>query len=220
MLFISKYNMTREQNIFAAKRNIVDYIWKSANLEGIGVTYPDTQAIYNGMSVSGYSIDEINAVNDLKEAWRFVLDNLDSALDIEYIKNVHRILGRFTVANSGCLRSHDVNIGGTDWVPDIPDESKVADELSELMEKAQSDIDRALDVTLFLMRAQLFYDGNKRLAMLVGNKLMINSGEGIISVKQKDIKDFYSLLVPYYETGQADKIKRFIYENCIDGMEF
>ena len=43
----NKFNLTREQNIFVAKRNIVDYIWKSANLEGIGVTYPETQAIYD-----------------------------------------------------------------------------------------------------------------------------------------------------------------------------
>lgn len=48
----AKYNMTPEQNIFLAKRNIVDYIWKSANLEGIGVTYPDTQSVYNGMTFS------------------------------------------------------------------------------------------------------------------------------------------------------------------------
>lgn len=31
----NKFNLTREQNVFIAKRNIVDYIWKSANLKGI-----------------------------------------------------------------------------------------------------------------------------------------------------------------------------------------
>lgn len=40
----TKYHMTKEENIFLAKRNIVDYIWKSANLEGIGITYPDAHA--------------------------------------------------------------------------------------------------------------------------------------------------------------------------------
>ncbi len=35
----AKYHMTREENIFVAKRNIVDYIWKSARLEGLAVTY-------------------------------------------------------------------------------------------------------------------------------------------------------------------------------------
>ena len=35
----NKFNLTREQNVFVGKRSIVDYIWKSANLEGIDVTY-------------------------------------------------------------------------------------------------------------------------------------------------------------------------------------
>lgn len=34
--------------MFIAKRNIVDYIWKSANLESIAVTYPEAQTIYDG----------------------------------------------------------------------------------------------------------------------------------------------------------------------------
>ena len=33
------YNMTKEDNIFFAKRKIIDNIYKSANLEGIAVTF-------------------------------------------------------------------------------------------------------------------------------------------------------------------------------------
>lgn len=36
----NKYNMTQEENVFLAKRNIVDSMWKSANLEGIAITFP------------------------------------------------------------------------------------------------------------------------------------------------------------------------------------
>lgn len=39
-----KYEMTVEENIFVVRRNIVAYIWKSANLEGIAVSYPDTES--------------------------------------------------------------------------------------------------------------------------------------------------------------------------------
>ena len=70
------------------------------------------------------------------------------------------------------------------------------------------------------MRAQLFYDGNKRIAMLIGNKLMIENGQGIISVAQKDIKDFYKLLASYYETRDQSDLKQFLYDHCIDGMMF
>ena len=217
----SLYNMTQEQNIFLAKRNIVDYIWKSANLEGIGVTYPDTQSIYNGMAVSGYTIDEINAINDLKHAWHFVLENINKPLDLDYIKKVHMLLGKFSVINAGAIRREEVHIGGTDWIPDMPDEDKIIDELNGLTENiTAAPLETALDIMLFLMRAQMFLDGNKRLGMLIGNKIMIEHGQGIISVRQSDSSEFYLKLIRFYETNDAAKIKRFLYANCIDGMNF
>lgn len=216
----AKYNMTQEQNIFLAKRNIVDYIWKSANLEGIGVTYPDTQAICNGMSVDGYTIDDINAVNDLKHAWQFLLEHINDSLDLKFVKNVHMLLGKFTVINAGALRQEEVRIGGTELVPEIPDEKKAAAEIIGISESKVSPIEKALGMVLYLMRAQLFYDGNKRIAMLIGNKIMIENGQGVISVSQKDIKTFYSLLIEYYETGKGEELKSFLYDNCVDGMTF
>ena len=216
----SKYDMTQEENIFLAKRNIVDYIWKSANLEGIGITYPDTQAIYNGMSVEGYSIEDINAVNDLKHAWQFLLEHINDELNLDFVKAVHRVLGKFTVINSGTVRRDEVRIGGTDWIPAIPDEEKIDEKILEIMNNKESYLDKALDMMLYLMRTQMFLDGNKRLAMLIGNKIMIENGQGIISVNQKDIKEFYRLLVAYYETNDMTKIKQFLYDSCIDGMNF
>ena len=215
-----KYHMTQKENVFLAKRNIVDYIWKSANLEGIGVTYPDTQAIYNGMSVSGYTIEDINAVNDLKYAWQFLLEHMNEKIDLAFIKKVHTLLGKYTVINAGILRQDEVRIGGTDWTPELPDENKAESEIQYILDSNTSPLDKALDMTLYIMRAQLFYDGNKRIAMLIGNKIMIENGQGILSVIQKDIKEFYKLLVSYYETNQNSELKQFLYDNCIDGMNF
>lgn len=36
-----KYNMSAEENVLYEKRNMVDSIWKSANLEGISVTFSE-----------------------------------------------------------------------------------------------------------------------------------------------------------------------------------
>ena len=62
----NKFNLTREQNVFVAKRNIVDYIWKSANLEDIGVTYSEIQAIYDGGIVNWLTVDKIIAISTRK----------------------------------------------------------------------------------------------------------------------------------------------------------
>ncbi len=81
----NKFNLTREQNVFVAKRNIVDYIWKSANLEEIGVTYPKIQAIYDGGIVNGLTVDNIIAINNLKYSWQFILENEDIYYDFKVL---------------------------------------------------------------------------------------------------------------------------------------
>ncbi len=87
-----KFAMTKEQNIFLAKRNIVDSIWKSANLEGIAVTFPETQAIYDGGNVAHLRVDEIVTINNLKHAWEFILSSIDNQIDTNYLMSIHSLI--------------------------------------------------------------------------------------------------------------------------------
>ena len=214
------YRMTREDNIFVAKRNIVDYIWKSAKLEGLTVTYPDTDAIYNGMSVANVPVNEIIAVNNLKHAWQFVLENLDYTIDYPYICHIHRLVGGDTlIRDAGYPRNIPVRIGGTSWKPDMPIESQIKEQLAETL-AIDSPTERAIMLTLYLMRKQIFLDGNKRVSMLAGNQVMIAHGCGIISVPIEHQQTFRNMLIAFYESGDANKLSWFLYENCVDGMNF
>ena len=47
----NKYNLTLEQNIFLAKRNLVDNIYSNARMEGLNVTFPQTKTILDGINV-------------------------------------------------------------------------------------------------------------------------------------------------------------------------
>lgn len=215
-----KYRMTVEQNIFVAKRNIVDYIWKSAHLEGLAVTYPDTEAIFNGLSVAGVAVKDIIAVNNLKHAWQFVLDSLDYPVDYPFICQINRLVGGDNlVYHAGFIRNVPVTIGGTSWKPEMPIESQIKEDLLEI-QAIPEPTDRALTLMLYIMRKQMFLDGNKRTAMLAGNAEMISSGCGIISVPIEKQRDFTMLLINYYESGDMAEIKDFLYEGCIDGIDF
>ena len=113
--------MTVEQNIFVAKRNIIDYMWKSARLEGIGVTYPDTEAIFNGLTVQGVSVKDTVAINNLKHSWNFVLENVDYPTDYPFICKINQIVGGDSlIFNAGFVRNVPISIGGTTWKSDIP----------------------------------------------------------------------------------------------------
>ena len=218
---INKFNLIREQNIFIAKRNIVDYIWKSANLEGIAVTYPETQAIYDGGIVNGLTVDNIIAINNLKYAWQFILENEGIEYDYKVLCQIHKLTADKLVLdnNLGRIRTTPVNIGGTNWKPAFPIESQIKEELDLLLnqpEKTKTEI--ALEIMLWIMRRQMFIDGNKRVAMLFANKIMIDNGCGIITISQENQPTFYEKLIKYYETNDMTDIKDWLYDTSIDGI--
>ena len=217
-----KFNLTREQNVFIAKRNIVDYIWKSANLEGIEVTYPETQAIYDGGIVNGLTVNNIIAICNLKNAWQFILENADINYDFNLLCHIHKLVADRLVLEQdlGRIRTTSVNVGGTKWQPQFPIESQIVEELNILLnQKEKSKTEIAIELMLYIMRRQMFIDGNKRVAMLFANKIMIDNGCGIITVAQEYQPTFYEKLIKYYETNEMTDIKKWIYNYCIDGIK-
>ena len=218
----NKFKLTREQNIFVAKRNIVDYIWKSANLVGIGVTYPETQAIYDGGIVNGLTVDKIITINNLKYAWEFILEDEAINYDFKVLCHLHKLTCDKLVLeqNLGRLRTTPVNIGGTSWKGQFPIENQVKEELDNLLnqsEKTKTEI--AIEIMLWIMRRQMFIDGNKRVGMLFANKIMIDNGCGIITISQDNQPTFFEKLIKFYESGDNTDLKQWIYETSIDGID-
>lgn len=219
MSFERKYNLTVDENIFIAKRNIIDYIWKSAKLEGLSVTFSDTEAIFNGMIAPSIKVDEIIAVNNLKHSWWFIFDNINRPTDLNYICQLNRIAGGDNlVYNAGFLRNVPVSIGGTSWKPDMPNEFLIKESLADIF-SIENPTERCITLMLYCMRSQMFIDGNKRTSMLAANHEMIRNGCGIISVPVEHQPEFTKLLVKFYETNEMSTIKQFVYDKCIDGID-
>jgi len=47
---------------------------------------------------------------------------------------------------------------------------------------------------------------------------MIKNGQGIISISIEKIGEYFTKLINYYETNDIEEIKKWIYNNCIDGI--
>lgn len=218
-MFENKYRMTVEQNIFLAKRNIVDYIWKSAKLEGLGVTFPQTQVIYDGGIINGLSRDDVVAVNNLKHAWQFVFESLEYPMDLSYICHINQVVGANLIYGAGYLRKIPVRMGGTSWAPEMSDKWKIQEELKAVLTVA-SPTERAIELMLWAMRRQMFPDGNKRTAMLAANQIMLQNGCGILSVPVEEQNKFTEMLVKFYESSDMTALKQFVYDICVDGVDF
>lgn len=193
-----------------AKRNIVDLIYKEAKIEGINVTYPQTAQLYENHSVNGLTIEDVIKVNNLKHAWQFIFDTLDEPVTLQYVSHVNYLVEVGLRHDCGELRTYPVSIGGTTWKPEMPDKELASEMIAQL-----SKDNNALMLCAYLMRAQLFSDGNKRTAQIVANKMLISSQQGILAIPPDRIADFFNVLISFYETNNYKTIHDFL-QTCID----
>ena len=210
--------MTKEDNIFFAKRKLIDNIYKSANLEGIAVTFADTYSFMNNVNTGNISIDDMLKLKGLKDAWEYVLNSIDEELTIDYIKKIHfQVCKGQNIFPLGDFRDKGVGVTGTSWRPKLPIECNYEKELKDIM-SISNDLDRCISLFCWIQRSQMFLDGNKRVANLVANKEMIRYGQGIIAVPVEKIGEYFVLLINYYETNDMTCIKEWIRNNCVDGI--
>lgn len=219
MIIKDRYNMTQEENIFSAKRILVDSVYKQANLEGIAVTYAQTNSILNNVNVSELSPKDINKICCLRDCWKYVLENLDAPIDLGYIEKIHEIVARFDVdfRYLGVPRTSEVLISGTKWRPEIPNFENVHNGLMEHL-KNPNITDRALRTGLWLMRVQPFQDGNKRVGSFIINRILIENGKGLFNVPVERDGEFKEKLVEYYETDDPFGIIEYCSLECIEGV--
>lgn len=111
-----------------------------------------------------------------------------------------------------------MQITGVEYIPEIPNKEDVEKKLKEIL-SIQNDTERAIEYMLYGMRSQLFWDGNKRTSTICANKIMIQNGAGIIRIPETKLQEFNEQLSEFYNTNENAKIKQFIFDNCIDGIE-
>jgi Fic family protein len=218
-MFKDKYNLTLQQNVFLAKKVIIENIYNSAKLEGCNVTFPDTKTILEGISVANLKMSDVEIILNLRDAWKYLINNIDETFNLDFICKINSYVSRNESLEWGVLRNGKVGISGTDYIPEVPSKANVIEEINKIMD-IKSVTERAIRYFLWGMRSQLFWDGNKRTSSLCANKILICEGKGILSIQEKDIREFNIRLTEFYNTNDYSKIDEFVYDKCIHGISF
>jgi hypothetical protein len=216
-----KFNMTVDENIFLARKILVGSIHNAAKLEGVNTTFPETQAILDGVNVPGAKLDDIRVILNLRDAWRNLLGEIKTAkIDLAFVKRINADVSRNESLAWGKLRTGRVGVAGTNHKPPVPNEKEERERISKIVsDKKKTATGRAITLMLHIMHSQLFWDGNKRTATIAANAVLIQNGCGVLSVAAHDIVEFNSLLKHYYDTGGKDRLERMLYEKAVIDFE-
>lgn len=203
-------------NIAFARVNMKNNIYDQAVLEGVATSFPQTEEIIDNGKVSGMTATDVQKILNLKHAWEFILDKdvIASKSDYYMLSYIARLVNEGFFAEGGRIRGVPVTIGGSSYIPPIPNEIDIKDEITEIIDDDADAIDIAIKLCLYCMKTQIFLDGNKRASVIFANHYLISHGGGFLVIPEKEVPEFKNLLVKYYEGEDISIISDFMKKNC------
>lgn len=203
-------------NIAFARANMKMNIYDQAVLEGVATSFPQTEEILENGKVFGMTATDVQKILNLKHAWEFILDRdvVASRSDYYMLCHIAKLVNEGFFADGGRIRGVPVTIGGSSYVPPLPNEFDVKDRIREIVEEKDDIVNIAIKLCLYCIRTQIFLDGNKRASVIFANHYLISHGGGFLVIPEKEVPEFKRLLVSYYEAEDSSVIAAFMKERC------
>ena len=216
--YADKYQMTAEQSLFLAKKKWDENVYCGMRMENRAVTFPQTKTILQGVNVPSVQLNDIQAILNMRDVWQYLLSTINAPVTLEYLCKLNEYIARNEALEWGKLRSGSVMISGTEYLPPVPSQDGVSSDLAAILTADATATTKALQAFVWGARGQFFWDGNKRTSMTLANKILIAAGVGFLTITDKHMEQFNTLLVEYYNTGDSEALTDFLYENAIQGI--
>ena len=206
-----------QRNLDFARVNMKSNIYDQAILEGVATSFPQTEDILENGTVSGMTATDVQKILNLKHAWEFILDRdvISYPTDYSILCHIAKLVNEGFFQDGGRIRGVPVTIGGTSYIPPMPIESVVKENLEVLLNAELPPDEKAIQLCLYCMKTQIFNDGNKRASVIFANHYLIAQGGGMLIIPEKHVPAFKRLLVSYYEDKDNGEIIRFLKEQCM-----
>jgi Fic family protein len=203
-----------------AERLTIEFSWKSSRIEGNTYSLIDTEMlIKERVEAKGHKKEEAIMILNHKNAIDYIFRNREEfkILNLSQIEKIHGLLTRGLGVRSG-IRTGPVRITGTRYMP-IQGKVKVISALHSAIEKINllpDPFSKSLASILMVSYIQPFEDGNKRLARLLGNAVLLASNACPISYRSVDEADYKKAILLFYEQNSA----RFFKELFVEQFRF
>jgi Fic family protein len=186
MTLLSHLQSTFSKNIaqlsaFEYQKNMerlaIDLSWKSSQIEGNTYSLLETERLLKEkLTAEGKTKDEAIMLLNHKDAIDYVVENFESflLLSVAKIEELHAILIKELGVDRN-IRTRRVGITGTNY-RSLDNEFQIREALQqtfELVNKRENVFEKALFSLVLLSYIQPFLDGNKRVARIAANALLI-----------------------------------------------
>ena len=208
--------LTDEEKWKEMERLGIDLSWKSSQIEGNTYSLLETERLLKEKkTASGKTKEEAIMLLNHKDALDFIVAHPDylDRLTIAHIEDIHSLLVKELGVDRN-IRTRRVGITGTNYRP-IDNEFQIREALQQtcdLVNSRDNVFEKALFVLVLLSYIQAFNDGNKRVARITSNAMLIANGYCPISFRTVDSIDYKKAMLLFYEQNNISAFKKIFIE--------
>ncbi len=208
--------LSEEQKRKEMERLGIDLSWKSSQIEGNTYSLLETEKLLKEKkTASGKTKEEAIMLLNHKDALDFIVAHPDylEHLTISHIEDIHSLLVKELNVDRN-IRTRRVGITGTNYRP-IDNEFQIREALQQtcdLVNSRENVFEKALFVLVLLSYIQAFNDGNKRIARITSNAILIANHYCPISFRTVDSIDYKKAMLLFYEQNNISAFKKIFIE--------
>jgi len=209
-------SLSEEQKRREMERLGIDLSWKSSQIEGNTYSLLETERLLKEkQTAAGKTKEEAIMLLNHKDALDFIVANPDylQHLTISRIEDIHSLLIKELGVDRN-IRTRRVGITGTNYRP-IDNEFQIREALQQtcdLVNARDNVFEKALYILALLSYIQAFNDGNKRVARITSNAILIANKYCPVSFRTVDSIDYKKAMLLFYEQNNISAFKQIFIE--------
>jgi Fic family protein len=202
------------------ERFVIELSWKSSRIEGNTYTLLETETLIKEQTeAKGHTREEAQMILNHKTVFDSILNNQQEyqKLSLTQITQMHGALVIGLPVITG-IRRYAVGITGTTYLP-LDNEHQLREALDKTIDtinQATNPFEKALIAHFMFAYLQTFADGNKRLARMLTNAILLAHNLFPLSYRSVNIEIFKQALILFYEQSSVVAIKNIF----IDQFKF
>jgi hypothetical protein len=191
-------NENIKDNIDRVRENIDVLLYDLVKLEDINITHENIINSLTGDPLNNVKLEDVVKYNKIKTAYENILKD-------EYIKlpySVELLCAINKMLNEDLIYLNDYNL------------NDVEKEISNIVEKDISVINKAIEIFLYLSRKNIFKKNNILTALLFSNVYLLSNGNGVLTIPE-DLTDKFKVMLNSFSNGKDTRIiKKFVIARC------
>ena len=187
-----------KDNIDRVRENIDVLLYDLVKLEDINITHENIINSLTGDPLNNVKLEDVVKYNKIKTAYENILKD-------EYIKlpySVELLCAINKMLNEDLIYLNDYNL------------NDVEKEISNIVEKDISAINKAIEIFLYLSRKNIFKKNNILTALLFSNVYLLSNGNGVLTIPE-DLSEKFKVMLNSFSNGKDTRIiKKFVIARC------